>query len=51
MHDVLAFAPDGSLLCQSQQGLSITVFSLNKQRAEQQKSRYPVYVEQLVPSE
>jgi len=44
-----AFAPNGSLLCQSQQGLSITVFSFDKQRAEEQKSQYPVYVEELVP--
>ncbi len=46
-----AYAPDGSLLCQSQQARSITVFTLDKQRAEEQKSQYPVYVEEkLVPS-
>ena len=40
-----AFAPDGSLLCESQDGLSITVFSLDKWRAEEQKGQYPVYVD------
>jgi N-carbamoylputrescine amidase len=43
-----AFAPDGSLLCESDEGLSITVFSLDKQRAEEQKGHYPVYVEERV---
>lgn len=39
-----AFAPDGSLLSESREGLSIVVFDLNKRLAEEQKSRYPVYV-------
>jgi N-carbamoylputrescine amidase len=45
-----AFAPDGSMLCESSEGLSITVFTLDRRRAEKQKSQYPVYVEeQLLP--
>jgi N-carbamoylputrescine amidase len=38
------FAPDGSLLSESNEGVSIVVFDLDKRRAEEQKSRYPVYV-------
>lgn len=41
-----AFAPDGSLICESNEGLSIVVFDLNIRRAEEQKSHYPVYVEE-----
>ena len=45
-----AFAPDGSLLSESREGLSIVVFDLDKGRAEEQKSLYPVYVaERLLP--
>ena len=45
-----AFAPDGSMLCESSEGLSIAVFTLDRRRAEEQKSQYPVYVEeQLLP--
>ena len=39
-----AFAPDGSLLSESNEEQSIVVFDLNKTLAEEQKSRYPVYV-------
>ena len=39
-----AFAPDGSLLSESNQESSIVVFDLEKTLAEEQKSRYPVYV-------
>ena len=46
-----AFAPDGSLLCESHGERSIAVFTLDKQRAEKQKSQYPVYVEErLLPA-
>jgi N-carbamoylputrescine amidase len=39
-----AFTPDGSLLSESNEGRSIIVFDLDKVLAEEQKSRYPVYV-------
>jgi N-carbamoylputrescine amidase len=39
-----AFAPDGSLLSESSEEHSIVVFDLDKVSAEEQKSRYPVYV-------
>jgi len=39
-----AFAPDGSLLSESSEEHSIVVFDLDKELAEDQKSRYPVYV-------
>jgi N-carbamoylputrescine amidase len=46
-----AFAPDGSLLCASSDGVSIAVFDLDPRRAEEQKSRYPIYVaEQFTPT-
>ncbi|AXC11897.1 N-carbamoylputrescine amidase [Acidisarcina polymorpha] len=44
-----AFAPDGSLLCESTAGSSIAVFTLDKQPAEEQKSRYPIYVDEQPP--
>jgi N-carbamoylputrescine amidase len=39
-----AFAPDGSLLSESNEDRSIVVIDLDKLLAEEQKSRYPVYV-------
>ena len=39
-----AYAPDGSLIAESHEGLSIVVFDLDEELAEEQKSRYPVYV-------
>lgn len=39
-----AFAPDGSLLRESTEGRSITLFDLDEKLAEGQKSCYPVYV-------
>jgi N-carbamoylputrescine amidase len=39
-----AFAPDGSLLSESSEEHSIVVFDLDKVLAEEQKSRYPLYV-------
>lgn len=39
-----AFAPDGSLLSESDEEHSIKVVDLDKRLAEEQKSRYPVYV-------
>lgn len=45
-----AFAPDGSLLFESSQERSIVVFDLDKVLAEEQKSRYPVYVSEGIPS-
>ena len=39
-----AYAPDGSLLSESEEGRSIVVFDLCNAAAEEQKSRYPVYV-------
>ncbi len=44
-----AFAPDGSLLSESDEERSIIVFDLDKVLAEEQKSRYPVYVEERAP--
>jgi N-carbamoylputrescine amidase len=44
-----AFAPDGSLLFESNEERSIVVFDLDKVLAEEQKSRYPVYVEEKTP--
>jgi N-carbamoylputrescine amidase len=45
-----AFAPDGSLLSESDEEHSIVVFDLDKVLAEQQKNNYPVYVEEkLLP--
>ena len=41
-----AFAPDGSLLSESNEEHSIVIFDLEKALAEEQKSRYPVYVEE-----
>ena len=43
-----AFAPDGSLLSESNEERSIVVFDLDKVMAEEQKSRYPVYVEEKI---
>jgi N-carbamoylputrescine amidase len=43
-----AFAPDGSLLSESDGDSSITVFTLDKRLAEEQKRHYPVYVEERV---
>ena len=45
-----AFAPDGSLLSESSQERSIIVFDLSRGLAEEQKSRYPVYVSEEPPS-
>ena len=45
-----AFAPDGSLLSESDEERSIVVFDLDKGLSEQQKSRYPVYVSEEPPS-
>ena len=39
-----AFAPDGSLLSESDEERSIVVFDLSNAVAEEQKCRYPVYV-------
>ncbi|MGC2196844.1 MAG: carbon-nitrogen hydrolase family protein [Terriglobales bacterium] len=44
-----AFAPDGSLLSESNEERSIVVFDLDNVVAEQQKSRYPVYVAEKPP--
>ncbi len=44
-----AFAPDGSLLSESDEERSIIVFELSTVLAEEQKSRYPVYVAQEPP--
>ena len=44
-----AFAPDGSLLSLSDKERSIVVFDLCNAVAEEQKSRYPVYVTQEPP--
>jgi N-carbamoylputrescine amidase len=46
-----AYAPDGSLLSESNEERSIVVFDLNKVLAEEQKSRYPVYVSEEPPSQ
>jgi N-carbamoylputrescine amidase len=40
-----AFAPDGSLLSESDEDRSIVVFDLDKALADAQKSHYPVYVD------
>jgi N-carbamoylputrescine amidase len=45
-----AFAPDGSLLSETSEERSIVVFDLDKVLAEEQKSRYPVYVSEEPPS-
>jgi len=45
-----AFAPDGSLLCDSDDRHSIAIFTLDKQRAVEQKGHYPVYVEECSAS-
>ena len=44
------FAPDGSLLSESNEECSIVVIDLDKVLAEEQKSRYPVYVSEEPPS-
>jgi N-carbamoylputrescine amidase len=44
-----AFAPDGSLLSESDEERSIVVFGLCNAVAEEQKSRYPVYVGEEPP--
>jgi len=44
-----AFAPDGSLLAESNEKRPLVVFDLEKGLAEQQKSCYPVYVAEKPP--
>jgi len=43
-----SFAPDGSLLSESNEDCSIVIFELDKALAEEQKSRYPVYVDEEI---
>jgi N-carbamoylputrescine amidase len=45
-----AFAPDGSLLSESNEQCSIVVVNLDKALAEEQKSCYPVYVAEEPPT-
>ncbi len=44
-----AFAPDGSLISESNEKRPIVVFDLDKGLSEEQKSHYPVYVAEELP--